>query len=304
MALIFLPGGAVPFLGTVLRRLTRRSAPTTVAHHVGDEPHAVEAPARRTVPDGPVVLRLDGVTVRFGGLKALEQASLTVRQGEVVAIIGPNGAGKTTLLNVLSGLIGGGRVDGEVDYGGKALLGARATTRRRYGIGRTFQHAEAFPELTVAENVLCTNRRITAEHRRRAAELITGMGLGDVADRRPTELPFGLQKRLDLARAVAERPALLLLDEPFGGLDAGERRLAANQIRKLRDEGSAVVIIDHVLDDLFAVADRVVAFDFGVRSRKASPTRSCWTPASAPPTSAPRAPAPSCPNRATGRRSG
>ncbi len=111
--------------------------------------------------------------------------------------------------------------------------------------------------------MLCTHRRITPRNRRTADELLDRVGLADVADRYPAELPFGLQKRLDLARAMAEEPALLVLDEPFGGLDAEERATAARQIERLRDGGAAVLVIDHVLDDLFAVADRVVAFDFG-----------------------------------------
>jgi ABC-type branched-subunit amino acid transport system ATPase component/ABC-type branched-subunit amino acid transport system permease subunit len=256
-ALIFLPGGVVPFLGRLARKLTRPPRPGPVAVPAA-EPDVVHR-----VPDQPPLLSLTDVSVRFGGLKALEGASLSVRRGEVLAVIGPNGAGKTTLMNVLSGLAGGGRVGGSAEYAGKQLLSTRATARRRLGIGRTFQHAENFGELTVAENVLCTHRRITARHRRVASELLTRVGLADVSDRYPAELPFGLQKRLDLARAMAEEPALLVLDEPFGGLDADERATAARQIERLRDGGAAVLVIDHVLDDLFAVADRVVAFDFG-----------------------------------------
>ncbi|WP_410606102.1 ATP-binding cassette domain-containing protein [Amycolatopsis sp. lyj-109] len=254
-ALIFLPSGVVPSLGKLARRFVRppRPVPATV-------PEA--GPGHRD-PTGALLLTLTDVSVRFGGLKALEGASLSVRRGEVLAVIGPNGAGKTTLMNVLSGLIGGGRVTGSAEYAGKQLLASRATVRRRLGIGRTFQHAETFGELTVAENVLCTHRRITPRHRRVAGELLARVGLADVADRYPAELPFGLQKRLDLARAMAEEPALLVLDEPFGGLDADERATAARQIERLRDGGAAVLVIDHVLDDLFAVADRVVAFDFG-----------------------------------------
>jgi len=254
-ALIFLPGGVVPFLGKFARKFARppRLDPVTVP----------DSEVVHRAPEGPPLLSLTDVSVRFGGLKALEGASLSVRRGEVLAVIGPNGAGKTTLMNVLSGLTGGGRVSGGAEYAGKQLLTTRATARRRLGIGRTFQHAETFGELTVLENVLCTHRRITPRHRRVAGELLARVGLADVADRYPGELPFGLQKRLDLARAMAEEPALLVLDEPFGGLDADERATAARQIERLRDGGAAVLVIDHVLDDLFAVADRVVAFDFG-----------------------------------------
>jgi branched-chain amino acid transport system ATP-binding protein len=254
-ALIFLPSGVVPSLGKLARKFVRPPLPVPAT--------VPEAGPGHRGPAGAPLLTLTDVSVRFGGLKALEGASLSVRRGEVLAVIGPNGAGKTTLMNVLSGLIGGGRVTGSAEYAGKQLLTSRATVRRRLGIGRTFQHAETFGELTVAENVLCTHRRITPRHRRVAGELLARVGLADVADRYPAELPFGLQKRLDLARAMAEEPALLVLDEPFGGLDADERATAARQIERLRDGGAAVLVIDHVLDDLFAVADRVVAFDFG-----------------------------------------
>ncbi|MFG2729940.1 ATP-binding cassette domain-containing protein [Streptomyces canus] len=260
-ALLFLPGGVVLFLGRTARRLLRRPSarPETPVEPSEESPQRVPAPAATA----DEVLRLEEIAVTFGGLKALEGASLSVRAGETLAIIGPNGAGKTTLLNVLSGLVGGGRVAGSAHYAGKPLLKSRATARRRLGIGRTFQHAETFPELTVLENVLCTRRRITAHDRDRAAELLDRFGLAHVADRYPAELSFGLHKRLDLARALAEEPGLLILDEPFGGLDATERTLLTRQIVRQQEQGTAVVIIDHVLDDLFAVAHRVVAFDFG-----------------------------------------
>ncbi|MET9086816.1 ATP-binding cassette domain-containing protein [Streptomyces sp. NPDC004237] len=265
--LLFLPGGAVPFLAklarSVLRRLPRRPGSEDPSPSPAPEDLAPVAPPPEAADGDPVLLHLEHVSVSYGGLKALEDASLTLRQNEVLAVIGPNGAGKTTLLNVLSGLTGNGRVSGTADFAGRPLLGARATARRRLGIGRTFQHAEVFSELTVAENVLCTRRRITARHRTEVARLLRSVGLTDVADRRPAELPFGLRKRLDLARALAERPKLLILDEPFGGLDTAERALLAGHIRRLHSEGTAVVVIDHVLDDLFSVAHRVLAFDFG-----------------------------------------
>ncbi|MEU9542687.1 branched-chain amino acid ABC transporter ATP-binding protein/permease [Streptomyces mirabilis] len=271
--LLFLPGGAVPFLARPARALLRRALPRreerrraaalSLVGPAADLPGETPPPVRAAAADSPALLRLEHLSVAYGGLKALEDASLSVRQGEILAVIGPNGAGKTTLLNVLSGLTGNGRVNGSADFAGRPLLRTRATARRRLGIGRTFQHAEVFPELTVAENVLCTRRRITAEHRASVARLLDAVGLADVADRRPAELPFGLQKRLDLARAMAEEPRLLVLDEPFGGLDAGERALLADHIRRLQARGTAVVVIDHVLDDLFSVAHRVLAFDFG-----------------------------------------
>lgn len=261
--LLFLPGGVVPFLAkparSVLQRVARR--PESEIPPPADE--LTDLSPLEPPSDGSVLLHLEHVSVAYGGLKALEDASLSLRQNEILAVIGPNGAGKTTLLNALSGLTGNGRVSGSAEFAGRPLLRARATARRRLGIGRTFQHAEVFSELTVAENVLCTRRRVTARDRAEVARLLHSVGLADVADRRPGELPFGLQKRLDLARAMAEHPKLLILDEPFGGLDAGERALLARHIRRLHADGTAVVVIDHVLDDLFSVAHRVLAFDFG-----------------------------------------
>ncbi|HJQ05149.1 MAG TPA: ATP-binding cassette domain-containing protein [Nocardioides sp.] len=261
--LLFLPGGVVPFLSTPARKLLRRALRRPDSQVASHPEELTDLAPLQPPADGPVLLHLEHVSVSYGGLKALEDASLSLRQSEILGVIGPNGAGKTTLLNALSGLTGNGRVSGTADFAGRPLLRTRATARRRLGVGRTFQHAEVFSELTVAENVLCTRRRITSRDRAEVAALLRSVGLTDVADRRPGELPFGLQKRLDLARAMAEKPKLLILDEPFGGLDASERALLARHIRRLHAEGTAVVVIDHVLDDLFSVAHRVLAFDFG-----------------------------------------
>ncbi|MCH5671452.1 ATP-binding cassette domain-containing protein [Streptomyces gilvus] len=261
--LLFLPGGVVPFLARPARGLARRLLRRADTRPAPPAEESTAPAALRPPTDDSVLLRLEHVSVSYGGLQALEDASLTLRRNEILAVIGPNGAGKTTLLNALSGLTGNGRVSGTADFAGRPLLRTRATARRRLGIGRTFQHAEVFSELTVAENVLCTRRRITGRDRAEVARLLRSVGLAEVADRRPGELPFGLQKRLDLARAMAENPKLLVLDEPFGGLDASERALLAGHIRRLHAGGTAVVVIDHVLDDLFSVAHRVLAFDFG-----------------------------------------
>jgi ABC-type branched-subunit amino acid transport system ATPase component/ABC-type branched-subunit amino acid transport system permease subunit len=262
IVLLALPTGVVPAVASVLASLLRRVRPPA---------ERTEAVREATPPDtGPDaaqrhagVLDVRDLGVAFGGLQALEDVTLSVRPGEVVGIIGPNGAGKTTLVNALCGLLSGGRTTGAATFAGVDLLRARATRRRGLGIGRTFQHAEVFAELTVAENLLCTTRWTTPARRRAVDGLLAQVGLAGLGDRHPDQLPFGPQKRLDLARAVAERADLLIMDEPFGGLDAAERGLLAAQIQRLRAVGTSVIVIDHVLEDLFAVADRVVAFDFG-----------------------------------------
>ena len=230
-------------------------------HHVAVNGNGAHATAARRAP-GAGRVSVEGLSVRFGGLTALSDVSLDVRPGEVVGIIGPNGAGKTTLVNTLSGL-SGGKISGSIRYRDVDLLKRRATARRGLGIARAFQHAELFDELTLTENLLCARRTASAAARREAAHLLSRVGLADVADRYPRELPFGLQKRADLARAISEGADLLLLDEPFGGLDGHERAILAEQIRELQEGGTTIVIVDHVLDDLFAVTDRIVAFDFG-----------------------------------------
>jgi ABC-type multidrug transport system ATPase subunit/ABC-type branched-subunit amino acid transport system permease subunit len=279
VALIFLPAGVVPTLGRLLDRFTRwndRLQQSAMAGHVGaasvlDESEplreqtdsddaAVDALGRQP---GEVLLSVRDLGVAYGGLKAVEGIDLNLHAGEVVGIIGPNGAGKTTFVNALSGLTGGGKVTGSATLDGTDLRKVRTVARRRLGLGRTFQHAELFDELTVIENVLAVNRRIRLRDRARAFALLADVDLAEVAYRPPAELPFGLRKRVDLARAIAEKPRLLVLDEPFGGLDAAEREVLGGHIRRLRDAGTCVVIIDHVLEDLFAVTDRVVAFDFG-----------------------------------------
>jgi ABC-type branched-subunit amino acid transport system ATPase component len=234
------------------------------AHHVAAgavNGNGAHVPIGRRAPDAGQV-SVEGLSVRFGGLTALSEVGLEIRPGEVLGIIGPNGAGKTTLINTLSGL-SGGRISGSIRYQGVDLLKRRATARRRLGIARAFQHAELFDELTLTENLLCARRTASTAARHDAARLLSRVGLADVADRHPRELPFGLQKRADLARAIGESPDLLLLDEPFGGLDGHERAILAEQIGELRDGGTTIVIVDHVLDDLFAVTNRIVAFDFG-----------------------------------------
>lgn len=273
LSLIFLPEGVVPAIVGRLDRWTgwteRLERSKARAFASVDDPEPAPRPVLRP---GSVLVDVHGLGVRYGGLHAVQDVSMTLVPGEVVAIIGPNGAGKTTFVNALSGVAGGAAVEGTIEYDGDPdFRKVRPTRRRARGLGRTFQHAELFPELTAEENVLVVNRWASGLDRRRAHRLLASVGLGGVGHRRPDELSFGPQKRVDLARAIAESPRLLILDEPFGGLDADEREYLASHIRRLRAEGVCVVVIDHVLDDLFAVADRVVAFDFGQMVAEGSP---------------------------------
>jgi branched-chain amino acid transport system ATP-binding protein len=274
--LIFLPRGVIPTLRLLLGHAWRRLRPVSripaqLAQPNAASPLRVERglPAERRA--GARLLDVEAIGVRFAGLVALSDVSLSLREGEVLGVIGPNGAGKTTLVNTLSGLSSGGKVTGRATVSGHDLLGVRATRRRGMGLGRTFQHAELFYELTVLENLLCTTRFAGRARRAAALDLLERVGVVHVAGSLPEELSFGMRKRVDLARAIAEHPKILLLDEPFGGLDPAERRNSQEQIRRLNAAGTTVLIIDHVLDDLFAVADRVVAFDFGTPLAEGAP---------------------------------
>ena len=198
------------------------------------------------------------VTRRFGGIVAVDGVSLDVAEGEIVGLIGPNGAGKTTFFNVVTRLY---RPDeGELDFDGHSLLRTRPHRVARRGIARTFQNVELFHTLSVADNVLVGARG----DRARAREALAYVGLDGLAERRAGELPFGTRKRVELARALAARPRLLLLDEPAGGLDHQEVEELGGFVRALRDErGLTILLVEHHMSLVMAVADRVHVLDFG-----------------------------------------
>jgi len=226
----------------------------------------------------PTNLAVTAVTVRFGGVTALENVSLTVGTDEVVGVIGPNGAGKTTLFNVICGFIAPD--SGSLTWSGEPLSGHRPHDLAKLGIGRTLQGVGLFTGLTARENVQA------GAHRFRRGRLLSNMfglpradrderalreaadaalrqlGVADVADRYPGELPYPLQKRVALARALVGKPRLLLLDEPAGGLGEADMAELSETIRGLRGE-MGVLLVEHHMDLVMKVCDRVVVLDFG-----------------------------------------
>jgi len=196
---------------------------------------------------GSAALAVQGVTVRFGGITALESVSLGVAGGEVLGVIGPNGAGKTTLFNCISGFVR--PQSGTISWRGERLEGMRPDRRVRHGIARTLQGVGLFPGLTVAENVMVGAQRF------RCTGLMS-------ADRCPDSLPFATQKRVALARALAAEPALLMLDEPAGGLDTAELEQLAALIGSIRGAMS-VMVVEHHMDFVMSICDRVAVLDFG-----------------------------------------
>ena len=225
-------------------------------------------------------LATDSLSVAFGGLAAVKNLSIDIKQGKVHGLIGPNGAGKTTLINAISGLVplSGGRIL----FDGSDIARLPPNRRARLGIGRTFQHAEAFPDQTVLSNVMTglflrgawsiwrdlvgspgkwrAERRVEKE----AFDLLERFGIVDYAAEPASELPFGILKKLDLARALAGRPRLLMLDEPTSGLSEEEAGEVIMTCRDLAgDLGMTLVIVEHNMRVIMSLADTITVLDNG-----------------------------------------
>jgi branched-chain amino acid transport system ATP-binding protein len=226
--------------------------------------------------------------VRFGGVVALDRVSFTVDAGEVVALIGPNGAGKTTLFNVITRVYR--------PSSGSVLVDGQPVSRMpphhvvRHGLARTFQNVALFRSMSVLENVIVGDHTRTrsgwlesmipmpgtvreeTKARTRAMEMIDFVGLGDIAMRPVAALPFGTQKRVELARALVSKPRLLLLDEPAGGISHEEVDATARLLRRIHDElGMTVLLVEHHMAFVMGISDRVVVLDFGRKIAEGSP---------------------------------
>jgi branched-chain amino acid transport system ATP-binding protein len=219
------------------------------------------------------LLSVRNVTRRFGGILAVDDVSLDVEAGQIVGLIGPNGAGKTTLFNIVTRLY---RPDsGDVTMEGSSLLHTPPYRIVKRGIARTFQNVELFGTMTVAENI-----RASAPSRTAAREALEYVGLVSVAGRRAGALPFGSQKRVELARALASQPKLLLLDEPAGGLNHEEVEDLAGFIRQIRSDYEAtVLLVEHHMGLVMGVADRVHVLDFGRKIAEGTPAEVQQDPA-------------------------
>jgi ABC-type branched-subunit amino acid transport system ATPase component len=233
-------------------------------------------------PSGQPALNCSSVTVRFGGIVALSDVSLEVAPHQIVGLMGPNGAGKSTLFDVLSGLR---RPDsGRVEISGQDVTGLTAQARTRLGLYRTFQRPQLFPTLTVREHLTVAYRvrrdrsriwtdllcipsrwRRDPEEERRVDELLRVLGLASVSNRRTVVLPLGLLRRVEVGRALAGDPQVILLDEPSSGLDVHETALLADAIQRARNEwGVATVLVEHDVELVLTLADRVYVLDFGI----------------------------------------
>ncbi|RIH82528.1 Glutamine transport ATP-binding protein GlnQ [Meiothermus luteus] len=234
---------------------------------------------------GEVVLEVRDLSKRFGGLLAVNKISFELRRGEILALIGPNGAGKSTCFNMITAVYPPS--EGEVWFKGKSISGRKPYEVHRLGIARTFQHPHLFPEMTVLENAaLGTYARTRrgflasmlalsqAEEKAALAEAYRALervGLAHVAHQKAEGLSIGQLRLLEIARALAADPEVLLLDEPAAGLRAGEKRAFAALIRKLADEGVTVLLVDHDMDLVMGLVDRVVVMHYGEKLAEGSP---------------------------------
>ena len=215
-----------------------------------------------TAAVGVAALEVDHVTVRFGGNVAVDDVSIDAAAGAVTGLIGPNGAGKTTLFNVVTGLQP--PTSGRVSLAGRDVTGLRTAKRARLGLARTFQRLELFGVLTAHDNVrLAADLRGAADPSAVADELLARVGVSFAADVRADQLPTGQARLVELARACACEPSVLLLDEPASGLDEGETHAFGTLLRELAAEGMAVVLVEHDVPLVLEVCDRIHVLDAG-----------------------------------------
>lgn len=207
------------------------------------------------------LLELDGTTVRYGGVTAVDSVSFAVEPGSLVGLIGPNGAGKTTMIDAITGMA---RCAGDIRLGGQSITAWPVHRRSRAGIVRTFQSLELFMDLTVRENLQTYARPRAGGPADPVTYALEQMGVGWAADLYPAELSAGSARLVSVARALAAGPRLLLLDEPAAGLDAGESRRFGATLRRLVDDGvTTVLLVDHDVDLIMNVCDDIQVLDFG-----------------------------------------
>ena len=233
------------------------------------------------------LLEVDNVTVKFGGVTALNGVNLHVNEGEIAALIGPNGAGKTTVFNIVTGYYS--PTEGDVRVDGQSVVGLKPYKIARVGLGRTFQNIRLFGDMTSHENVATAadahnkvgflgslfggprSRRDEARSNQKATELLELIGLSHRAGQLARNLPYGDQRRLEIARALALDPKVLLLDEPAAGFNPQEKVELGDLIKKIRDNGYSVLLIEHDMSLVMKISDRISVLDFGQKIAEGTP---------------------------------
>jgi branched-chain amino acid transport system ATP-binding protein len=273
-----------------------------------------------SIETGEVLLKVDHVTLRFGGVVALNDVNFEIRKGEILGLIGPNGAGKTTCFNAMTGVYK--PTEGEITFDGQVVSGRKPHTITGLGIARTFQNIRLFPEMSALENVMVgadarhktevpgalfklwprvkvdevdlpdnpikrrfsevfgVSRHYAEERagRRVAKELLRFVGIADRSDELAKNLPYGYQRRLEIARAMATEPKLLCLDEPAAGFNPAEKEDLMGLIRKIRDRGLTVLLIEHDMKLVMGVTDRIVVLEFGTKIAEGLPAEVARNP--------------------------
>jgi branched-chain amino acid transport system permease protein len=309
LVIILLPGGLAQLADMVSKRLRGRWGNSPAAGHMsglqsegapaasGDGVRGEDGESGSSslddvldfaqIPErGSVVLSVRELTKRYGGVTAVTEVNLDVHAGEILALIGPNGAGKTTCFNMISGVLA--PTDGTIEVRGRRVEGRRPHVVAALGATRTFQNLQVFGSSTVLGNVavalhlrsrsgvvrgmLSMARREERDIERIARAAVAAMGLSDVADTLVKDLPFGRQRQVEVARALALSPMLLLLDEPMAGLSGPERDGLAALLRRTREAGVAIVLVEHDVDAVMALADRVAVMDEGQLIALGSPS--------------------------------
>ncbi len=241
---------------------------------------------QKTKTDSPI-LRIDSVSKAFGGVQALWNISFDLQPGVIQGLIGPNGAGKTTLFNVVTGVYEPD--EGEVRFMDRKTGGRQVHDLVRMGIARTFQNVEIFGSMSVLENVMVGRHVRTScgfwgavtrvpwatreerESREKAMETLAFVGIENLAERKSSELPFGWQRLLEIARALASNPKLLLLDEPAAGLNATETKQLGTLLNKIRERGVTLLLVEHDMSLTMEVSDRIVVLDQGRKLAEGTP---------------------------------
>ena len=227
------------------------------------------------------LLSIKNLTMKFGGVTALNDVTIEVKKGEILALIGPNGAGKTTVFNVITGVYKA--TSGVVTFEGTEIRDQARYKITQLGLARTFQNIRLWGEMTALENVITATdvhkksglvgalfclpraRREERENREHALEMLKFIGIEEYADRLAKNLPYGVQRRLEIARALGTSPRLLLLDEPAAGFNPAEKVELAALIKRIRDAGYTVLLIEHDMSLIMGISDRVIVLDFGAK---------------------------------------
>lgn len=281
--------GVWPMIASLWRTLTGQSA----QRKLPPPPEAAALPMRARPQPGTLVLEVDQARKEFGGLVAVNNISFKLKAGEIMGLIGPNGAGKSTTFNLITGVLP--TTSGRVEFLGNRLDKLPSREISRLGVGRTFQHVQLLPTMTVLENVaigahlrrdvgvvsaaLHTERRSEAELLHEAAKQLQRVGLGDYLYEQAGNLALGQQRILEIARALAADPVLLLLDEPAAGLRYKEKQELAKVLDQLRKEGMSILLVEHDMDFVMNLTDHLVVMDFGTKIAEGLPAEVQTNPA-------------------------